>query len=101
MPKNVLRYYHNVEILPALLNLGDPCVREVEAGEVEKFITIFTYPGLDVVAGNVVPGDTVVVEVIEDSDASFVGSGFGEFSVIGLWGVSTTSGGPISSPSEG
>ena len=53
------------------------------------------------VAGNVVPRDAVIVEVIEDGNASLVGPGFPELSVVGLGLLVSSGPGPVASPAEG
>jgi len=80
-------------------SLGDISV--AAAGEGEEGLGVFAHPGLDVVAGNVVPYNTVVVEVVEDGHAGLVVTVLGELAVIGLTLPRTTGGGPVTSPSLG
>lgn len=51
---------------------------------VQKLIRIFTDDRLLVVASDVVPGDAVVVNIVEDAEARFCSAIDVEFSVIGL-----------------
>lgn len=57
----------------------------VGAGDVvEEFVRVFADDGLLVVAGDVVPRDTVVVYVVEYAEAGFAGAVDVELSVVGL-----------------
>lgn len=51
--------------------------------EVEEFIGVFADEGLEMVASNVVPFDSVVVEVVQDGKASLVVT-LGDFTVVRL-----------------
>ena len=60
----------------------------VGAGDVlEELLAVLTYEGFLVVAGNVVPGDAVVVDVVEDREAGLVRAVDVELGVIGLTGL--------------
>lgn len=70
-----------------------------EASELEKFIRVFTHPRFDVVTGNIVPLDSVIVEVVEDGDARLVSAVLTELTVVGLSLSATTIVGPVPAPS--
>lgn len=57
----------------------------IGAGDVvEEFVAVLAHEGLLVVASNVVPGDAVVVYVVEDRQAGLLGAVDVELSVVGL-----------------
>jgi len=62
--------------------------------EVEKSGRVFADDGLVVVASDVVPLETVLVDVVEDTQASLGRVVDGELGVIGLGGLEVTSGAP-------
>jgi len=76
----------------------DVNVGEVEPGIVEQLIRVLADPGFDVVAGDVVPLDAVVVEVVEDGDAGLVGAVLAELPVVGLGRLAAASGRPVAVP---
>jgi len=80
-------------------SLGDVSV--TAAGEGEEGLGVLTHPGLDVVAGDVVPDNTVVVEVVEDSHAGLVVTVLSELTVVRLALAGAAGAGPVSSPSLG
>lgn len=51
---------------------------------VQELIRVFANEGFFVIAGDVVPGDAIVVNVVEDGQAGFGGLVDVEFSVVGL-----------------
>jgi len=67
----------------------------------KKFLGVFTDPGFDVVAGNIMPHNTVIVEVVEDGNAGLISAGLAEFTVVGLGSSAATSARPSTSPSLG
>lgn len=71
------------------------------ASKSQKLIGVLAHPGLDVVAGNVVPFDAIVVEVVEDGDASLVGASLRELAVVGLPLAGAAGVGPVTDPAEG
>lgn len=46
--------------------------RVARANKVKEFITVFTDEGLQVVAGNIMPFHSILIEVVQDSQARFV-----------------------------
>lgn len=64
--------------------LWDSSLRVCMASKSEKLLGVFTNPGLDMVAGNIVPHNTVIVEVVEDGNASLISSSLAEFTVVWL-----------------
>jgi len=80
-------------LLDSKVGVGATC-------EGEELIGVFTHPGFDVVAGNIVPFDTIIVEVIEDGNAGFISAVLTELTVIWLGLVSTTGGRPVTAPSD-
>lgn len=81
--------------------LWDLSLRVCMASKSEKLIGVFTHPGLDVVAGNIVPHNTVIVEVVEDSNAGLISSSLTEFTVVGLGLSTATIARPVTTPSLG
>lgn len=71
------------------------------ASKSQELIGVLAHPGLDVVAGNVVPFDAIVVEVVENGDAGLVGAGLGELAVVGLPLAGAAGVGPVADPAEG
>lgn len=61
----------------------------------QESIILLAHPWLDMMAGNVVPVDTVVVEVVEQSQAVFGGTTLLQFTLIGLWQADAAIFGPI------
>jgi len=56
----------------------------------KELIRVFTHPGFDVVAGNIVPFDTIIVEVVEDGNAGFISAILTELTVVWLGLVTAT-----------
>lgn len=81
--------------------LWDLSFRVCSTSESEKFFRVFANPGLNVMAGNIVPYNTIIVEIIEDGNASFISASLAELTVIGLGCTTTTSARPVTSPSLG
>lgn len=46
--------------------------RVARADKVKEFITVFTDEGLQVVAGDIMPFHSILIEVVQDSQARFV-----------------------------
>lgn len=55
-----------------------------EAHIVDQRLALFTHPRLLVVASNIVPVDSILVEVVEDSQAVLRSSTLDEFTVVRL-----------------
>uniref|UniRef100_A0A8D9BSQ0 Uncharacterized protein n=1 Tax=Cacopsylla melanoneura TaxID=428564 RepID=A0A8D9BSQ0_9HEMI len=64
------------------------------ADKVQQLITVFAHEGFQMMAGNVVPFDTVLVEVVQDGQTGFVVT-LSSLSVVRLSLSKTTSGGPV------
>jgi len=79
--------------------LWDLCFGVCMASESEELLGIFTYPWFDVVAGNIVPHNTIIVEVVKDGNAGLISASFTELTVVGLFCSTTTRARPITSPS--
>ena len=75
----------------------------VGAGDVvEELVAVLADEGLLVVAGDVVPGDAVVVDVVEDREAGLLGAVDVELGVVGLAGLLVTGLRPgVEAPSSG
>jgi len=82
----------------AVGGLGNVAVWVGEAGEPQQLFGVFTHPGLDVVAGYIVPFDTIIVEIVEDGDASLIIAGLAELPVVWLGTVGTSGTGPVTVP---
>ena len=59
-------------LLLLLLGLLDTDAWVSGTNKVEELIRVFADEGLKMVAGNIVPFDTIVVEVVQDGQASFI-----------------------------
>jgi len=81
--------------------LWDLSFRMCSTSKSEEFLRVFTNPGLYVVAGNIVPHNTVIVEVVEDGNAGLISASLAELTVVGLGRSTTTSARPVTSPSLG
>jgi len=71
------------------------------ASKSEKLFGVFTDPRFDVVTGNIMPYNTVIVEVVEDGNAGLISASLAEFTVVGLGCSATTTARPSTSPSLG
>jgi len=72
----------------------------VLSGKGKKFLGVLADPGLDVVAGYVMPHHSVLVEVVQDGDARLISSVFSEFAVIWLGPATAAGVGPVSPPAS-
>jgi len=79
--------------------LWDLCVGVCMASESKELLGILTHPGLDVVTSNIMPHNTIIVEVVEDGNAGLISASFTELTVVWLFCSTTTSARPITSPS--
>lgn len=61
----------------------------------KESIVLLTDEGLFMVTGNIVPVDTVVIELIEEGQAVLGGSILLEFTVVGLGNIDASAGRPI------
>jgi len=79
--------------------LFDISLRVGMTSESEELLGIFTHPGFDVVTGNIVPHNTVIVEVVKDGNAGLISASLAELTVVGLGSSTTTIARPVSVPS--
>lgn len=68
--------------------------------KVEQFIAVFTHEGLQMMTGDVVPFDAVLIEVVQNGQTGLVVT-LGSFSVVGLRLSEATSSAPVTGISLG